>query len=670
MPLGKRTDCGDARYAGCVVAFSNNPSQHLQAALQSGFDFITAPLADPAYRRPAANSAVKGAQQPDFSVQNLLLISSKCSSQVVGQASEWLQPDAADADLRAESQKRLRAELDWASHLSMQAVILPTPPALNTANFAQALTHALAGQGNMAMWVTLPMIRPNATSTGARASQMQSSTDAGSVPEAASDHDSAGRLAEDTWEWWHQLRTLCSHPARLGLLLEVPTSLPSQQEIHRWLGEPVRALLLPTHIFLTNKRGYPTLSRAHQSLVSLFLQHHVQILMTGPSHHAVPGSSMGNGQQAVQANGPDIILPDQHPLQVYLEYASFLFRRLPTPEAQELMEVGYRDYLQAPLQPLQDNLESQTYETFERDDTKYSSYERAVHAALLDAAPRLGERHAVIMVVGAGRGPLVRASLQAAEKAGRAVRVFAVEKNPNAVIELQAMLIREGWEDAVDLVMADMREWEAPEQADFIVSELLGSLADNELSPECLDGAQRFLAPQGVFIPSSYNSFIQPITSAKLWNDVRNYDDQEHFETSFVVKLHNFSPLAAPQLLFSFQHPADRLPPDNTRFATLMFERPNEPSQLCHGLGGYFDCVLYKDITLSTLPATHTPGMFSWFPIYFPLQDPVYCPAGAAVHASMWRCTGAHKVWYEWMLSRPAPTHLHNPLGRSSFVGL
>ena len=77
------------------------------------------------------------------------------------------------------------------------------------------------------------------------------------------------------------------------------------------------------------------------------------------------------------------------------------------------------------------------------------------------------------------------------------------------------------WQNGVELVMADMRDWEAPEQADFIVSELLGSLADNELSPECLDGAQRFLAPQGVFIPSSYKSYIQPITSAKLWNDVR-----------------------------------------------------------------------------------------------------------------------------------------------------
>ncbi len=30
-------------------------------------------------------------------------------------------------------------------------------------------------------------------------------------------------------------------------------------------------------------------------------------------------------------------------------------------------------------------------------------------------------------------------------------------------------------------------------QADIIVSELLGSFGDNELSPECLDGVQKFL---------------------------------------------------------------------------------------------------------------------------------------------------------------------------------
>ena len=40
----------------------------------------------------------------------------------------------------------------------------------------------------------------------------------------------------------------------------------------------------------------------------------------------------------------------------------------------------------------------------------------------------------VIMVVGAGRGPLVRCSLSAASEANVPVRVYAVEKNPNAVI--------------------------------------------------------------------------------------------------------------------------------------------------------------------------------------------------------------------------------------------
>lgn len=40
----------------------------------------------------------------------------------------------------------------------------------------------------------------------------------------------------------------------------------------------------------------------------------------------------------------------------------------------------------------------------------------------------------VVMVVGAGRGPLVQESLVAAEKAGRLIKVYAIEKNPNAVL--------------------------------------------------------------------------------------------------------------------------------------------------------------------------------------------------------------------------------------------
>lgn len=51
----------------------------------------------------------------------------------------------------------------------------------------------------------------------------------------------------------------------------------------------------------------------------------------------------------------------------------------------------------------------------------------------------------------------------------------------------------EEWGDTVTVVSCDMRQWNPPEKADIMVSELLGSFGDNELSPECLDGAQKFL---------------------------------------------------------------------------------------------------------------------------------------------------------------------------------
>ena len=52
---------------------------------------------------------------------------------------------------------------------------------------------------------------------------------------------------------------------------------------------------------------------------------------------------------------------------------------------------------------------------------------------------------------------------------------------------------REVWGDSVDIVAGDMRQCDLPVKVDLLVSELLGSFGDNELSPECLDGAQRLL---------------------------------------------------------------------------------------------------------------------------------------------------------------------------------
>ena len=55
-----------------------------------------------------------------------------------------------------------------------------------------------------------------------------------------------------------------------------------------------------------------------------------------------------------------------------------------------------------------------------------------------------------------------------------------------------------------------MRSIVIPEHVDILVSELLGSFGDNELSPECLDGASRFLKREVLFYVSGWSCRSHP----------------------------------------------------------------------------------------------------------------------------------------------------------------
>mgnify|MGYP002878185645 CR=1 FL=1 len=79
---------------------------------------------------------------------------------------------------------------------------------------------------------------------------------------------------------------------------------------------------------------------------------------------------------------------------------------------------------------------------------------------------------------------------------------------------------------------------------------------------------------------------------------------------------------------------------------------------------------LYEEVCISTEPSTVSEGMFSWFPLYVPLRHPVPVADGATIEAHFWRHASHHKVWYEWALTQPTPSPIHNPNGRSYFIGL
>lgn len=84
---------------------------------------------------------------------------------------------------------------------------------------------------------------------------------------------------------------------------------------------------------------------------------------------------------------------------------------------------------------------------------------------------------------------------------------------------------------------------------------------------------------------------------------------------------------------------------DNSRYEHLCFHVPvDSPAALMHGLVGYFEAVLYKEVTLCTIPQYHTPNMSSWFPIFFPLSEPIEVAGGTSIDLHIWRCGAAHKV--------------------------
>lgn len=654
MPLGPQRagDKSDSRYCGVETDFDDDLPALLDFNLAGGFDFILAPLIDPCFRPSLAKRDVAGTSVIPFASSDLILSPTQWNSHVVGKISSWIDLDSEDEELRMDSEIALKQEISWASHLSLQACLLPAPKGPSCGNYARCVNQILQGINSMQLWLRIPLENSEPVDDTADAN-----------------YDSTSGRTLDTWEWWNSFRVLCEHHNQLCIALDILSSLPTNNSLGRWFGEPVRAAILHTDAYLTNAKGYPCLSKRHQKLITRFFDHSVQVVLSGRLVHNISEKVSSVPEDDNQFEGT----PIKHTLRPYLDYVSYLYQKMDPLPDQERFEIGYRDYLQSPLQPLMDNLEAQTYEIFEKDIVKYTQYKRAVSEALLDRVPdeEASKVQMVLMVVGAGRGPLVRASLQAAEETGRRLKVYAVEKNPNAVVTLHSLIKLEGWENIVTVVSSDMRFWEAPEKADILVSELLGSFGDNELSPECLDGAQRFLKPDGISIPSSYTSFIQPVTASKLYYDVKSHNDRSHFETAYVVKLHRVARLAPSQPVFSFTHPDHSANKSNQRYTKLRFEVPIDTgSAMVHGFAGYFDATLYKDVHLGIEPSMTTPNMFSWFPIFFPLRTPLCIHPGSHIEVHFWRCCGPTKVWYEWCVTWPSPSPVHNCNGRSYWVGL
>ena len=362
MAAGKRNTVSCGRDLDCVVDLQHE----LHSASSAGFDFVCVPIVHPRYEREMIQPGMVRRSSP-LTRSDLTLTSSEWKSLVVGKLSPWLNLDSNVIHIRKNSEKVFFQEFSLALHLSLPAILVPIKS--ECVNLGRCLNELTTNRSLTQVWVKVPISDPQMECS--KATTVSSSAEKGSKEVRSG----AGGF-QDTWHWWNTVRSLCGGSSKVGLALEVPHSLPAQPVLSRWLGEPLKVIFLSTSIFQVNQEGLPVLSKAHQGFVCQVLQLGAQLVLVGRSRV-------------------------EKDLKTYWQYLNHLHQTMPLPAPVEAFAKSFEDCLQTPIQPLRDNLESQIYEAFEKDEKKYTVYEEAIFRALLDRVPEEDKAKQVTVLVGA-----------------------------------------------------------------------------------------------------------------------------------------------------------------------------------------------------------------------------------------------------------------------------
>ena len=184
----------------------------------------------------------------------------------------FLKPSPKIHHIRTNSEQRLTQELRYASHLGMPAIMVSlTSP--NHTNLARMISNHVFRGASCQIWVQVPLTAPDM-----------------SKYETTDETETT-----DTWDWWNRFRLMTNSNSKINLCLVITENCPSDLEVKRWLGEPIKTVStgvilinvsslrtcskvrVSTSLFLINKKGYPVLSKQHQNLIKNFINLDIQV---------------------------------------------------------------------------------------------------------------------------------------------------------------------------------------------------------------------------------------------------------------------------------------------------------------------------------------------------------------------------------------------------------
>jgi len=154
------------------------------------------------------------------------------------------------------------------------------------------------------------------------------------------------------------------------------------------------------------------------------------------------------------------------------------------------------------------------YEAMRDDRLRTSKYEAAIRR-------RLAGSNYMQTVVDLGTGPFALFAIMAARAGAR--KVYAIEKRPAVAALANEAVAAAQLEQTIEVIEGNSMALQLPERVDFVVSELIGSIAKQE-GVQCIidDASRRFLKnvpSNGVgscpkMIPARAQTFIAPVSYA------------------------------------------------------------------------------------------------------------------------------------------------------------
>jgi type I protein arginine methyltransferase len=259
------------------------------------------------------------------------------------------------------------------------------------------------------------------------------------------------------------------------------------------------------------------------------------------------------------------------------------------------------------------------------DHIRMTAYEKAIKEVVKPGM--------TVIDIGTGTGILAGWAFEAGSK-----KIYGIDVNSEILKKATERIKKLGYSDKYTIFNALSYEVNLPEQADVIISEILGNLGDNEdMTPILEDARKRFLKKDGVFIPKQIETYVVPIASQKAHERVSNkkvcginqkynledlmnkLEIKNPFNLYYDAVLPKNSYLSSPQLAQKFDFSGN----DKTEYKDTLRYKINKNGPLT-GFKGYFVAQLSHNTILDISGDEIENRMTSdcWKHCYLPIENP------------------------------------------------